>query len=106
MAAAASGATERPVQSAHAGARMHPPFQRFAIAQPTGSSTQRLVRIAELDPSPLNRITALTGLARLASERELSLADGVAEFGPKPVLLADAPRWRDDFARLRPAPLN
>lgn len=67
------------------------------------ASTQRLVRIAELDPSPLNRITALTGLARLASERELSLADGVAEFGPKPVLLADAPRWRDDFARLRPA---
>jgi hypothetical protein len=53
MAAAASGATERPVQSAHAGARMHQPFQRFAIAKHTGSSTKRLVPTTYTVHSPI-----------------------------------------------------
>jgi len=53
MAAAASGATERPVQSAHAGARMHQPFQRFAIAKHTGSSTKRLVPTTYTEHSPI-----------------------------------------------------
>lgn len=67
------------------------------------ASTQRLVRIAELDPSPLNRITALTGIAALAAEQQVSLTEGLEENGPRPPLAPEAPRWRDDFARLRPA---
>ena len=54
MAAAASGATERPVQSAHAGARMHEPFQCFPIAKHTGSSTtKRLVPTTYTVHSPI-----------------------------------------------------
>jgi len=51
MAAAASGATDRHVQ---AGARMHQPFQRFAIAKHTGSSTtKRLVPTTYTVHSPI-----------------------------------------------------
>ncbi len=67
------------------------------------ASIQRLVRIAELDPSPLNRITALAGIAAIAAQQEVVLTDGLEENGPKPPLATDAPRWRDEFARLRPA---
>lgn len=67
------------------------------------SATQRLVRIAELDPAPINRIVALSGLSQIAAARELCLVDGLAERGPSPALAPQAMLWRDDFARLRPS---
>jgi hypothetical protein len=53
MAAAASGATDRPVQSTHAGARMHQPSRCFAIGKHTGSSTRRLVPTTYTVHSPI-----------------------------------------------------
>ena len=67
------------------------------------ATAQRLVRIAELDPSPRNRIMALEGLAQLASAQGIALTDGLVEFGPKPALLDGAAAWRDAFAKFRPA---
>ncbi len=68
-----------------------------------GVAAQRLVRIAEMDPAPINRIVALSGLAQIASARGLRLTDGLAEMGPRPPLLEGAVGWRDEFARLRPS---
>lgn len=66
-------------------------------------ATQRLARIAELDPAPINRIVALTGLSQIAAARGISLTEGLVELGPRPALLERATGWRDDFARLRPS---
>ena len=59
------------------------------------ATAQRLVRIAELDPSPRNRIMALEGLAQLASAQGIALTDGLVEFGPE----ASASGWRGRMAR-------
>lgn len=67
------------------------------------ATAQRLVRIAELDPSPRNRIMALEGLAQLAAAQGIALIEGIAELGPKPALLDSATAWRDAFAQFRPA---
>lgn len=67
------------------------------------AATQRLVRIAELDPAPINRITALNGLAQIARARGRTLTDGVAQLGARPPILEQATQWQVDFARLRPA---
>lgn len=67
------------------------------------SAIQRLVRIAELDPAPINRIVALAGLSEIAAAREVRIVEGLAELGPIPALAPQAIQWRDDFARLRPS---
>lgn len=66
------------------------------------SAAHRLVRIAELDPSPLNRIVALDGLAVLADAHGFDLAAGLARgFAPlRPAEELSA--WVLDFNRLHP----
>jgi hypothetical protein len=64
---------------------------------------QRFVRIAMLDPSALNRIVAIDGLARIAELRGVELLGTVAQDG---VVLAAPERgeeWLERFAALRPA---
>lgn len=68
-----------------------------------GAAAQRLVRIAELDPAPINRIVALIGLSQIATARGVRLTEGLAELGPRPALLEGAVAWRDQFARHRPS---
>lgn len=66
-------------------------------------STQRLVRVAALDPAPRNRIVALDGLVAIADEFEFGLLDGVVERGLRlepPVGAAEA---LANFSALRPA---
>jgi len=69
----------------------------------TVRSTQRLVRIAELDPSALNRMVALDGLALSAAAHGFDLTDGLQRgqewLQPDPELTD----WIDGFAELRPA---
>lgn len=65
------------------------------------ASMQRIVRIAELDTSPLNRMLALEALADLASACELPVAAGITEaIATRP---GELPAALEDFRSLRPA---
>lgn len=66
-------------------------------------SAQRLVRIAELDPAPLNRVVALDGIASMAKVLSVPLLAGVEERGLRLDAPIDGAKALDRFTALRPA---
>ncbi|MEQ1631013.1 MAG: hypothetical protein ABL997_01475 [Planctomycetota bacterium] len=66
-------------------------------------SAQRLVRVAELDPAPLNRVVALDGIARMAKVLSVDLLVGVKERGLRLDAPIDGAKALDRFTALRPA---
>lgn len=66
-------------------------------------SVQRLVRVAVLDPAPLNRIVAIDGIVTIAEELEFSLLDAVAERGLRLEPPTGAAEALANFSALRPA---
>ena len=66
-------------------------------------SAQRLIRVAELDPSALNRIVAIDGLGALANAQSFALLEGLEEGDDR---MRPDPRfdeWVETFSSLRPA---
>ena len=66
-------------------------------------SAQRLVRIAELDPSALNRIVAITGLGTLARAQGFDLTDGLEQGDERMLSDPGFDGWVETFSALRPA---
>jgi hypothetical protein len=70
------------------------------------ASVRYLVRVAELDPSALNRIVALDGLETLANAYGVNLVAGL-EMGPQRLIPPpEATQWRADFVALLPIARN
>jgi hypothetical protein len=67
------------------------------------ATAQRLVRMAELDTSALNRIVALDGLQELALAHGIRPTAGLDREDAQPALPDDWERMLGDFSALRPA---
>jgi hypothetical protein len=66
-------------------------------------TAQRLVRVAELDPAPLNRIVALDSIAAIAKVVGVDLLTGLVERGLQLEPPADGAQALERFTSMRPA---